>query len=141
MTLSERQYAILAAIAETLCPGRDGLPDANVLRVANRVDHLLDSLHPGDAAEFKQAITLMENALVGLALEGRFNTFSASSPAVRTRALEGWRTSGLNLRRKAFSAVSGLCMGAYWSDPRVYPFVGYPGPPPLGAAARSRHGG
>jgi len=139
--LSTRQYSILAAIAETLCPGGPGLPDANEVQVAVKVDGVLDTLHPGDAKEFVQALALMENALVGLAFQGRFSTFSGSSPAVRTAALEGWRTSGLALRRTAFTAVSGLCMGAYWSDPSTYAHVGYPGPPPLGAAAPGRKRG
>jgi hypothetical protein len=137
----DRQYSILTAIAETLCPGGEGLPDANEIGVAAKVDHLLDRMHPADAQEFCQAIELMENALMGLAFEGRFNTLSASSPAVRESALEGWRTSGLTLRRKAFTAVAGLCLGSYWSDPRTYAFVGYPGPPPLGAAAPGRKRG
>jgi len=139
--LNPRQYSILAAIADTLCPGGPGLPDAETLQVAQKVDHLLDRLHPADAREFCQALALMENALTGLVFEGRFTTLSASSPETRLRALDGWRTSGLTLRRKAFTAVSGMCMGAYWSDPRVYAFVGYPGPPPLGAAAPGRNRG
>ena len=133
--LDARQYSILAAIAETLCPGEAGLPDANTLQVALKVDHLLDRLNPADAQEFCQAIALIENALTGLVFEGRFTTLSASAPSTRLRALEGWRTSRLTLRRKAYTAVSGMCVGAYWSDPRVYAFVGYPGPPPLGAAS------
>jgi hypothetical protein len=133
--LDERQYSILAAIAETLCPGAPGLPDANVLQVALKVDHLLDRMDPADAVEFCQAITLMENVITGLVFDQRVKTLSASSPSKRLRALDGWRTSRIYLRRKAFKAVSGMCMAAYWANPEVYAFIGYPGPPPLGAAS------
>ena len=132
--LSLRQYAILAAIAETLCPGDDDLPTAIDLQVPEKVDALLDSIHPVNAAEFIQLLQLMENALTGLAFDGRITPFSASTPEQRSKALNGWRTSRWQFRRMAFVAVSGLCMASYWSDPKTFAYVGYDGPPPLGAA-------
>lgn len=128
-TLSADEHGILAGIAEALCPGDPGLPSAVELGVASRVDQTVARMHPGDQEEFKMALWLIESALVGVVLDGRVRGLSHLGLADRTRVLEGWRTSGLSVRRKAFRAVSGLVLAAYWSHPATWKHVGYGGPP------------
>jgi len=132
--LTQKQYSILAAIADRLCPGADGLPGATELEVAEKVDALLARAEPGVVKEFGAALLLVENALVGAALQGRFTTFSASPADVQDRYLDAWRLSDVKLRRTVWRAIAGLCMASYWSDPRTYAWVGYPGPPDFSGA-------
>lgn len=127
--LTEQEHGILAAVAEALIPPRDGLPSPDEIGVARKIDALLARLHPGTAAEVKQALGLLENALPGLFLDGRIRPLSRLDREARAQVLEGWRTSRLPLKRTVFRAVAGLVGATYWGDPRTHAFVGYPGPP------------
>ncbi len=142
--LTERDYSILAAIAEGILPPHDGLPSTDEVDVAGKIDALLATKHPGDAAEFKQGLMLLENGLPGLFLDGRPRPLSTYSIAQRTRILDRWRTSRIPLRRKVFRAVYGLVGASYWGDARTHAFIGYPGPPDWILAMRDAggsHGG
>jgi hypothetical protein len=43
--------------------------------------------------------------------------------------LRSWETSRLAVKRTGFQAMKRLCCAVYYSDPRTYASVGYPGPP------------
>lgn len=132
--LSEREWSILAAAAQALCPGADGLPSADELEIASTLDAAFASFHPGDVAELKQALRLLDNALPGLLLDGRWGPFSRASAQARAQTLLAWRTSRIRLRRRVYKALHGLVMTTYWGHPRTWPHVGYPGPPDFGQA-------
>ena len=138
LVLSPTQYSVLAAIADTFYPGGDGLPSGSVAGVPERIDAVMGRKHPADAAEFLQVLGLVENALVALFVDQRAQTFTGSSHTARVAALDGWRTSRLSLRRTGFKALHGLCAGAYWSLPTVYPVAGYSGPPDYGQAGAAK---
>ena len=127
--LTPRTYAVLAAVADRLCPAGVGLPSAWDLRVPEKVDLTLDMLHPATAAEVQQALLLLENGLPGLFLHARPRAFTALAPDAQDRALEAWRTSRFATLRTAHKALLSLVSAAYWSDPATFAFVGYPGPP------------
>jgi len=126
--LSERELVILEAIAETIAPGGDGFPTASQLGVARQVDTLLVQLPPGDAEDLRAAIRLFDSPAALLLLGTRPRSFTRMSPEARVAVLERWRT-GAAVKRKVYKAVQALCASAYWSNPRVYEGVGYPGPP------------
>lgn len=127
--LSPRAFSVLAAVADGICPGGPDLPSAWELEVPEAIDELMSRKHPADVAELSQGLLLLDNAAVGLVLDGRMGRFTALSPEGRHLALEAWRSSQLPDRRKAFRALSGLVSSAYWGHPRTHAFVGYPGPP------------
>jgi len=127
--LDERGFSILAAICERMCPGGDGLPSATEARVPEKLDDLLATLDPAVTVELSQVLRLIENALTGLAFDGRVRTFTALSPERQQTVLEGWRTSRFPLRRAAFKALAGLCNATYWATPSTWPHTAYPGPP------------
>jgi hypothetical protein len=130
--LTDRQYSILYAVAERLCPGDPaGLPSASELGVAEKVDLHLYRSHPGVAKEFGILLLLIENALVEMISEGVTTTFTNSTSAVQDQILDGWKGSGVTFQRTAYRALLGLCMATYWSDPRTHAWLGYPGPPPF----------
>jgi hypothetical protein len=126
--LSAREYAILMAIAEVLIDVPEGLPSVQEARVVEGVDALMYALHPGTSGEFKQAVGLVENPVLGL-LDGRFRPLSRLRPAARLKALEAWQYSALPLRRSAFRAIHGLLIATYWGDKRTHSHMGYLGPP------------
>ena len=134
--LDEREYSILAAIAEAILPPHPQLPSTDEVDVAGLIDALLATKHPGDATEFKQGLMLMENGLPGLLFDGRPRPLSTYPVAERTRQLDHWRKSAIPLRRKVFRAIYGLVGASYWGHPATHAFVGYKGPPDWIVAVR-----
>ncbi|AKU93258.1 gluconate 2-dehydrogenase subunit 3 family protein [Vulgatibacter incomptus] len=132
--LDPRSFAILAAVAERISPAGDGFPAASELEVAEAIDGLLATSHPAVLDEVKQLLALVENGLAGMLLDGRPQPFTSLSPDDQDRALLAWRRSSLGLRRTAYKALHGLCAAAYYASPRIYPQVGYPGPPSFAIA-------
>lgn len=133
--LSEREFSILAAVADRIAPGGDGFPSAWDAHVPEKLDALFATMHPGAVDELKQALALLENAAAGLLLDGRTSTFTGSSGDEQDDILQAWRTSNLQVRRTAFKALNGLIGATYWSSSDVFAAIGYPGPLALNAAA------
>ena len=126
--LSAGEHRVLEALAERIAPGGDGFPPASELGVAALVDEALVQLPPGDAADLRAAIRLFDSPLTMLLLGARSKAFTRCTSEEQDAFLQAWRT-GSDLQRKVFKAVQALCASAYWSNPRVYEGVGYPGPP------------
>ncbi|HJN74175.1 MAG TPA: hypothetical protein QGF58_09610 [Myxococcota bacterium] len=131
--LSETEYSVLAAIADRVAPSGEGFPPAHELEVAEHIDALLASAHPGIAMEIKQALLLVENALAALLFDGRYDTFTASPPEVQDQIWADWSDSSLETRRTVYKALTGLCTGTYWANESLWEGIGYPGPPDLSA--------
>ncbi|MCB9778757.1 MAG: hypothetical protein H6742_09360 [Alphaproteobacteria bacterium] len=133
--LTPASWSVAGAVARRMCPAsRTGLPSADTVDVATRMDAVLGRMHPADAAEVHQALLLLENALAGLLLDGRPVPFTRADGPTQDAALAAWRDSRLPLRRKAYKAVRNLVMSSYWSHPDTYAGAGYPGPPDFGQA-------
>ncbi len=86
-------------------------------------------MHPADGAELLQALQVIENPVLGALLDLRFQPFSAASPASQKQTLQNWKTSRLNVRRTGYVALTGLIKSSYFSHPKTYAAMGYPGPP------------
>ena len=117
LALDEQTWSILAAMAERIVPPQEGFPRASAVGVAQKVDTLLSAMHPADVRELRQGLLLVENALAGLLLDGRWSSFTGSSPEVQDRALESLRTSRISVRRSLYRAIYGLVSAAYWWMP------------------------
>ena len=128
--LTAEQYSILRAVAQRFHPGKGPIPSASQIGVADAVDALLASVHPGFAYDFGRALLVFESAAGHLVFDGRFVPFTRMTPEQQDRVLEGWREARSHLRRQIFHAMLGLCSAAYWGDPRTWPVMEYPGPPP-----------
>jgi len=136
--LSERQYLTLAAVAARVCPQRKNAPSTDDVQVAQKLDLLLETMHPADSQDFKQLLNLFDNALAGLLLDGRITTFTGASAAVQDEILQSWRTSTFLVKRTGYKAMVGLCAATYFGDPSTYASVGYPGPPDYGNVRHAR---
>ena len=127
--LNARQYSVFYAMADAIVSPTDEMPSIEGLAVVETIDEMLNELHPEDVAQLLQAVGLLENALTGLLLDGRFHTFTSASRAVRVEILDGWRSSRLSVKQQAYTAMHALCVAAYWGNPAAYLFTGYMGPP------------
>jgi hypothetical protein len=122
-------FSVFAAFADRVTPGGAGWPSAADMQVAEKIDDLLATCEPGMVAEVQQAASLLENALTGLLLDGRFTTFTACTAQQQDEIIESWRTSSLHVRRTVYKALRGLCASAYFASPQTWTKVGYGGPP------------
>lgn len=127
--LDTRAYSVLAAIADTVCPGGGQAPSASDIDVAGQIDAFLATCPPHLGEDLRRALLLFDNALAGLFFRMRPSVFTGMEPAARVNVLEGWRTSRLSFRRQVYSALRTLIASTYYGDPRTYAASGYPGPP------------
>lgn len=126
--LTPAEFHTVAAVADRMFES-DTLPSARDLRIAEGVDALLATLHPGAVADLKQVLALLDSAIVGVVLEGRSAPFARCAPELQRQVLRGWATSRIPTLRTAYRALHGMCLGVAWSDPRLHAAAGYPGPP------------
>ncbi|MCK6525683.1 gluconate 2-dehydrogenase subunit 3 family protein [Myxococcota bacterium] len=126
--LDERQFAVLAAVADRIVPGDHRFPSAWDLWVPEKIDANLGKAEPGLAVELGMGLLLLENAVAALLLDGRPATFTRLDAEAQDETLKRWQSSSLTLRRTIYKALNGLCTATYWSSPEIWRLVGYPGP-------------
>lgn len=127
-----REYAILCAVADRLCPrlGR-GAPGAIALDTGRVIDDLADLADPDTQRGIKLALRVFESALGGALLGERIAPFTQLDDASQDRVLAAWRDSRIGFRRTVYRALSSTILAAYWGDPRTWPRLAYDGPPKL----------
>lgn len=129
---SAAEYAVLAAIANRVCPGSGNLPSAEEIGVAEKVDGLFARMHPRDAQDFKLALGLFENALAGLLHDQRVTPFTRLDGPDQDAVLRNWKESRVGTARMIYRSIRDLVASTYWGDPRTFAAANYPGPPALG---------
>ena len=129
--LDEREASILAAVAETVLAIEPRAPGPEEVDVVGRVDAIL-ARSPADVQrEFTRLLRIFENGATGLATATGWTSFTAASPSSRQGRLRSWQTSRVALFRTGFQAMKRLCGACYYSSPRSWEAIGYPGPPDI----------
>jgi Gluconate 2-dehydrogenase subunit 3 len=124
---SPDEAIVLAAVAARIIAPLD----AEKQRVVSKIDAVLASVDDLTQHDLKQLLRLLDNSFASLAFDGRWTRFTDLAPDAQDRALEAWRDSRLPDRRSGFQALQRLCLAVTYSDPALYPGIGYPGPPGL----------
>jgi len=93
-----------------------------------RIDGLIAALSPYAQSELSQLLALLASAAGRRALAGLSDPWNKASTADVQRALQGMRVSGLSLRQQAYQALHDIVGSAYFSDPRTWGLLAYPGP-------------
>ena len=75
--MTEREYAVIYAIAKRLIPPRPNFPSIDEVKVALHCDGILASVDPSARTELKQLLMLFENALAGFLFGLRTKPFTA----------------------------------------------------------------
>ena len=125
MALSAAHHRTLRALGETLFPSTGPADPSGADIVPQAVDGLVDGMDP--AQEKKLGLVLSAFELAAILRFGR--RFSSLPEEKRTRYVDGWMRSGLAPRRIVYRALRDLCATAYYNDERVWPVLGYDGPP------------
>ena len=117
--------SIVASIAEAMSPGVDGV------EVAHRADAFLAGQGEASLHDLGRLLRLVENGLAGVLFDLRPQPFSRMSIEGRQRALAAMRASRLALRRGGYHVLRRIVQAAHFTDPAVWPTLGYLGPPQL----------
>lgn len=129
--LDEREASILGAVAETMLAIEPGAPQADAVDVVGRVDAVLTRSPADVQREFSRLLRVFENGATGLATASGWTSFTAASRSSREKRLHAWQTSRVALFRTGFQAMKRFCGACYYSSPRSWPAIGYPGPPDI----------
>ena len=128
--------AILAAVVPVILAG--ALPAGGVERENAVAETLRDvaqaiaGLPPSAQQELGELFSLLGFAPARVLLAGVRAPWNEASPESLAAFLERWRTSRFALQRSAYGALHQLTLGAWYTNPRAWPQIGYPGPPPIG---------
>lgn len=129
--LSEKEYAVMAAIAARVVRPRTNFPSVEEVSLAEACDLVIARADGGVQKELKQLLGLFENALTNAVFDRRFKPFTELSGDEQDAVLHDWERSGLELRRTGFQALRTIAVAAYYGNPKTWGAVGYAGPPPL----------
>jgi hypothetical protein len=127
--LSPKEYAVLVALSDRLCPALDATPSASELGIPAQLDRMLSFVPVEEQEGVKMALRLFEHPISGVLFGERTRPFTQLSPEDQDRVIVGWRDSKVGVRRTIYTALSGLVLALYWGHPRTWPTVGYQGPP------------
>ena len=114
---------VVAALAEVVLPVGTDAPTVPTAEVVRFVDGYVPHMPRLLRLLFPVGLMLLE--LGAFVLGPSPVPFSAMSLARRRRYVDGWVHARWRLRRDLIKAVKGLCLLAYYSDPRVGARLGY----------------
>jgi hypothetical protein len=125
----ETQFSVLAAVAARTVTA----PGADPVAIAHSVDEGF-ALQPAEVQrDFKQLLTLFENALAGVLLDHRLRPFTRLDSEGQDATLRAWRDSRIALRRGGYLALRSLTTSAHYACSSTWAALGYPGPPAVPA--------
>jgi len=121
--LSRAEWATLDAVAEALFPPGGAVPvSGGEAGVAAYVDRLVDAAQARQRWLMRALFFLIEHGTLLFPAPGGVSglrRFSSLDAAQRVAVIEGWRRSGLFLRRLVFTSLRAICTLGYFSDPDV----------------------
>ena len=121
--LERRDFAILAALADTIFPygnplGRSG----SAARVPEYVDRMLARMPKDKAEEFRAMMLLFEHGTLAFGL--RVRRFTELPPAAAQRYLRRWEEAQVYSRRMLAAGLKTLLGIAYFAHPEVQKAMG-----------------
>jgi hypothetical protein len=124
--LSQGEYAVLAAVADTIIP-RGGAFElgARDVDLARRIDSYLPRLHPDVVTGVRGALVFVEQQAPGLAKKQ--GSFTSLDEAGRAEVLSAMLAAP-GLPASVFLALKFLCVGHFYTLDATWKFTGYDGP-------------
>jgi hypothetical protein len=114
---------VVRALAEVVLPDGPGAERVETSEIVAFVDDYVPRIPKLLRLLFPVGLMMLE--LGAFVLAPSLVPFSAMSLARRRRYVDGWVHARWRLRRDLIKAVKGLCLLAYYSDPRVGARLGY----------------
>jgi hypothetical protein len=125
--------ALAAVILDGALPPEREARAAALRQVAASVEGAIAGLDPAAREEVAQLFALLRFAPTRYLLTGVAAPLERATPQDIAVFLERWRASRFDLLRAGYQGLTQLVQAGWYDEPRSWAFVGYPGPPPLGA--------
>ena len=113
------------------CPTDRAQRSAAVGETLAAIDQAIAGLPAAAQKELAELFALLALPPVRLALARVGAPWPQASAADVRAFLDRFRDSGFTLLRAAYGAMHELTFAAWYGNPRAWPAIGYPGPPPL----------
>jgi hypothetical protein len=123
MALGPWSRRILASLAGVVTPEEAGAPSVPAQQIVDFIDEWVRYMPRLLRVLFPVGLLLLE--LGAFVLGPSLLPFSLMSSPRQRRYVDGWVHARWRLRRDLVKAVKGLCLLAYYSDPRVMDHLGY----------------
>lgn len=135
---ADAEAIVGAIIPVMLADALPSAPEARAPAIAQTlaaVDVAIAGLPPAARAELAQLFALLALPPVRMGLARVAEPWPAASATDVRRFLDRFRDSSWTLLRSAYGAMHQLVFAAWYSDPRAWPAIGYPGPPAIARSA------
>ncbi len=120
--------AVARAVLDGSLPADEAARGTALTSHLSRVDDAVAAFPAATQAELSQLLALLAAPPGRLALAGLSTAWEQATVTDIQQALQGMRTSGLDLRQQAYHALRDLTNAAFYADTQAWPLLGYPGP-------------
>lgn len=129
LQLREADVELLSTLAPTVLDGALLNGDADIVRVLQRLDAILDSAAPGGRAALFQLYDVLQLGAFRWWVMDRWADPASLPAAERTEALGYWSRKQHSFARLAFVGLTQPLLMAAYTLPDIAKSTGYPGPP------------
>jgi len=123
--------AIAAAMLDGALPEDAGARRAAIDDTVDNVGKAIAGLPPLAREELATLFTLLAFAPMRIAFASVDVAWREADVTTTNAFLVGLQTSRWSVKRIAYDALHQLTFAAWYANPRAWPSIGYPGPPPL----------
>jgi hypothetical protein len=123
--------AAAAALLQGTLPAAAPARDASLAALLERIEALVAGLPAHAQAEVSQLLSLLASAPGRRFFAGLEAPWRDARIEQVQAALQAMRISSLALRQQVYQALHDIVGGAYFSEPRTWDLLGYPGPRPI----------
>lgn len=121
--------ALVPVVLAGAIPERGAERDTAVRDVAEAFDRAVSGLAPSVRAEIDELLGLLRFAPSRYLLTGIGTPLEEAGEARIAQFLLSWRTSGFDLLRAGYQALTQLIQASWYGNAASWPAIGYPGPP------------
>lgn len=123
--------ALVPAVLAGTLPAQEPERAAAIREVVEAFDRAVSGLSPAVQREIEELLHLLRYAPTRIAFAGLYSSWEDASVEDVSRFLAKWRESRFDLLRAGYQALTQLLQAAWYGNPRAWPAIGYPGPPPV----------
>jgi hypothetical protein len=123
--------ALVPAVLAGALPTVEAERAAAIQEVVEAFDRAVSGLSPAVQREIEELLHVLRYAPTRIVFTGVYGSWETASVESVSDFLARWRESRFDLLRAGYQALTQLLQAAWYGNPRAWPAIGYPGPPPV----------
>jgi hypothetical protein len=125
--LDDTTYPVVKAFAGRILPPGGAFPEgAGDIDVVEYFDAVVSSQPPEIQSDMRSGILLLQHKALFFRLS--LTRFTEMSPEAQDAYLKSWEGSGVSLFRGVFWGFKKICCLGFFSNERIWPYIGFDGP-------------